>query len=129
MFRTILLFLLLTTIFSGAFSQVPHGKWRDHFSFNEGKYVTTGDNKVFCATQTGIIIYNNGEIDKITKVNGLTDVGITAIAFGGVNNILAVGYENGNIDLVYTDRVVNIPDIKEKSLSASKVINHFLFYQ
>ncbi|HSA04530.1 MAG TPA: two-component regulator propeller domain-containing protein, partial [Tenuifilaceae bacterium] len=129
MFRIILLSLLLTTVFSGASSQVPHGKWRDHFSFNEGKYVTMGDNKVFCATPTGIIIYNNGEIDKITKVNGLTDVDITAIAFGGANKILAVGYENGNIDLVYTDRVVNIPDIKEKSLLGSKVINHFLFYQ
>ena len=129
MFRTILLSLPLMMIFSGAFPQVPHGKWRDHFSFNEGKYVTSGDNKVFCATQTGIIIYNNGEIDKITKVNGLTDVGITAIAFGGANKILAVGYENGNIDLVYTDRVVNISDIKEKSLLGSKVINHFLFYQ
>lgn len=129
MFRTILLYLPLITIFSGAFSQVPHGKWRDHFSFTEGKYVTMGDNKVFCATQTGIIIYNNGEIDKITKVNGLTDVGISTIVVGGSENILAVGYENGNIDLVYNDRVVNIPDIKDKSLSGSKVINHFLFYQ
>lgn len=129
MFRIILLFIPLVTMFSVSFSQLPHGKWRDHFSFNEGKYVTTGDNKVFCATQTGIIVYTNGEIDKITKVNGLTDVGITAIAYGANNKILAVGFENGNIDLIYSDRVVNIPDIKEKSLSGSKVINNFLFYQ
>lgn len=129
MLRIVFLYLMVFVTFPQVFSQVPHGKWRDHFSFNEGRYVVKGDNKVFCATQTGIIIYDNGEINKITKVTGLTDVGITAIGFGGADKILAVGYENGNIDLIYNDRIVNIPDVKEKILSGSKVINNFLFYQ
>ncbi|BDX37726.1 ABC transporter substrate-binding protein [Tenuifilaceae bacterium CYCD] len=130
MFRIILLFPILIIGLKG-FGQIPHYTWRDHFSYNESELVTIGNNKVYCATSTGIFTYNqsNGEIDKLTKVNGLSEVGISAMVYLNSKNILAVGYESGNIDLVYPDKIVNIPDIKEKSLTGTKIINDFLLYQ
>lgn len=38
-----------------------------------------------------------------------------------------VGYNDGNIDMVYPNRVVNIPYIKDKPMSGMKGINHFNF--
>ncbi|MGE0077811.1 MAG: two-component regulator propeller domain-containing protein [Bacteroidales bacterium] len=130
MFRLALLIALLNIALSVK-AQIPLGKWREHFSFSQGKFISAGNNKVFCGTTNGIFIYNlnSSEVDKLTKVNGLSEVGITAMVYFSSNNLLAIGYESGNIDLVYSNEVVNIPDIKEKSLSGSKVINNFLLYQ
>lgn len=131
MFRFLLIFLPLFPIAVGGFCQIPHGTWRDHFSFAEGKSVCSGNGKVYCASDVGLFTYNlsNGEIDKLTKIEGLSAVGVSAIAYFTEINLLAVGYESGNIDLVYSNQVVNIPFIKDKTLSGSKAINSFTLYE
>lgn len=131
MFRSTAFFILSFMFALFGMAQIPHRTWRDHFSFNEGKYISLGNGTVYCGTPNGISKYNlnTGEVDKLTKVNGLTEVGISAMVYIQNIDVLAVGYESGNIDLVYQDRIVTISDIKEKSLSGSKIINNFLFYQ
>mgnify|MGYP003583438918 CR=1 FL=1 len=130
MFRFIFLFTISFSFMSKGYAQIPIGKWRNHFSFNEGKCLSAGNSKIYCATSMGVIVYNRttNEIDQLSKINGLTEVGISAIAYLPSDNIIAIGYESGNVDLVYQNRVVSIPDIKEKSLSGSKTINGFLLF-
>ena len=113
-----------------AFPQIQTGKWRDHFSYNYGTSVCLGDNKIYCATPTGIFWYNSesGEIGKINRINGLTDINISSIDYSSTQQVLAVGYENGNIDFVFKNRILNLPQIKEKLLQGSKRINGFTFY-
>ncbi|MHC1703210.1 MAG: two-component regulator propeller domain-containing protein [Tenuifilaceae bacterium] len=113
-----------------AFPQIQTGKWRDHFSYNYGNSVCLGDNKVYCATPTGIFWYNSefGEIGKINRISGLTDINISSIEYSSTQQVLAVGYENGNIDFVFKNRILNLPQIKEKLLQGSKRINGFTFY-
>jgi hypothetical protein len=124
-------FLLIPFFFAVkiGFTQVPLGSWRDHFSFRPSIVATSASDKVFVASVYGIFSYQpaDGTVSKITRVNGLSDIGISTIAYSPFKNLLLVGYENGNIDMVYEQTVVNIPYIKENPMSGSKRINHFYF--
>lgn len=122
-------FILLMLLIQPAFAQVKVGKWRDHFSYNNCIAVCKGNGKLYGATSTGIFWYNlnNGEIGKISRVNGLNDIDITTIEYSDLSNVLAVGYENGNIDFIFKDRILNMPQIKEKLMQGSKRINGFTF--
>lgn len=125
--RVWLLLLLLFSI--AAMAQPPVGSWRDHFSYNTGIDVTFGNGKVYCASHNGISIYRTAtnEVSTFSKVQGLSGVGISSIAYSESLSILAVGYTDGTIDLVQNDRVTTIVDIKNKVLQGSKEITSFLF--
>ncbi|RPH31986.1 MAG: T9SS C-terminal target domain-containing protein [Bacteroidales bacterium] len=120
------LFILLTQI---SLSQVKVGKWRDHFSYNDCLAVCEGNEKIYGATSAGVFWYNlsNGEIGKISRIHGLSDIDISNIEYSETNSVLAIGYENGNIDFVFKDRILNMPQIKEKAMPGSKRINGFTF--
>lgn len=62
----------------------------------------------------------------LTKINGLSDVGISAMVFTPGTKVLLVGYENGNIDLVRPKSITNLPDIKRKQILGRKSINNLL---
>lgn len=126
--QRLLLLAISLFAFSG-FSQVPVGKWRDHFSYRQANYTAISNNRIYAASANGVFWYDpsNGHTGKLTTVNGLHDIGITAIEYSNNHKLLAVGYENGNIDLVLENRVVNLPYIMQKPLQGAKRINHFYF--
>ena len=110
-------------------AQLQVGTWRDHFSFKQGLLVDDGNDKVYVSSNNGIFWYSkqNETIGKITRVNGLSDVGVTAIKYLSTSKTLLVGYENGNLDLVFEREVVNLPYVLDKPMMGSKRINHFYF--
>lgn len=121
----VLLLLLLQINFS--FSQIAVGQWRDHLPYSNALKVAEGDNKIYCSTDNAVFYYDKSDnsLNKLTKVNGLSDIGISAMSFDNKNNVLLIGYSNGNIDLVYKSTVYNVSDIKRKLFSGSKSINNF----
>ncbi|MBN1987887.1 MAG: T9SS type A sorting domain-containing protein [Bacteroidales bacterium] len=125
--RVWLLLLLLFSI--AAMAQPPVGSWRDHFSYNTGIDVAFGNGNVYCASHNGISIYRTAtnEVSTFSKVQGLSGVGISSIAYSESLSILAVGYADGTIDLVQNDGVTTIVDIRNKLLQGSKEITDFLF--
>ena len=58
-----------------------------------------------------------------SKVEGLSDVDIVKIFHFETNNSIIVAYENGNIDFIIENKIINLCDIKDKSLSSSKTLN------
>jgi len=126
--KLFILLLLLLTKWSG-YSQIPVGTWRDHYSFYQSTQVAVATDKIFASAINGVYWYNPtaGTTGKITTVNGLSDVDISAIGYSPYQDLLAVGYENGNIDLVFKNSVVNLPYIMQKPMQGSKQINHFYF--
>ncbi len=58
----------------------------------------------------------------------LNDRSVTVIDYNPARGFLFVGYENGNIDLLYDNgRVVNMPDIREAQIASDKGINEVDF--
>ncbi len=124
---TLILFLLTSAIFSK--SQIGVGEWRDHLPFTFSELITESSTKIYVASENGIFSYSKQDknVEKLTKVNLLSDVGISSIRYSEENQVLAVGYSNGNLDLIYNDETYNLSDIEREMISGSKAINDILF--
>ena len=127
-FLTKLLIILFVNI-NCSFSQIAVGQWRDHMPYTNTNRVAEGNNMIYCSTDNGIFYYNKSDnsINKLTKVQGLSDIGITSLGFDKLSSTLFVGYSNGNIDLVKNNSIYNISDIKRRLISGDKNINNVYF--
>ena len=121
---------LSTVVLNSVFSQdLAIGEWRVHLPFIKARSVADGGNKIYCAAEDGLFFLDKGDnsLTSYSKINGLSDIGINVIGYTAGYDVLLIGYENANIDLVFTDHVVNIPDIKRKNIVGAKTINGISF--
>lgn len=120
-------FLIIFIFFSSLIAQneMLIGQWKSHFSFRNGLFVDEVDNYWVGATESGLIMVNKKDysISTFTKSEGLSDHGISALKASG--NLLFIGYESGNIDILKNNKVTNVNDLKLKLMSGRKAINHF----
>lgn len=108
-------------------SQIPSGGWRDHLPYNQGLRIAEYNNRIFCATMSGSLFSfdtRDNSLKRHSKANGLSDAAVSAIACSRFTNTLIIGYSNGNIDLIRNDSVINLPDIKRKTIMGAKGINN-----
>ena len=71
---------------------------------------------------------DSGELLALNSENYLSSTMVSAIEYNFKKKYLAIGYLDGNIDLLYDDgKVVNIPGIKLADSSLAKGINHISF--
>ncbi|MBN2779396.1 MAG: hypothetical protein JXR36_17325 [Bacteroidales bacterium] len=115
-------FLLIISLFS--FGQIAVGQWRDHLPYNSGKMIAVAGSDIYMLTDVGLLKYStdNGETTKLSKINGLSDSGVKSIAYNETKDYVVVGYSNGNIDLINDNQIINISDIKRKSMNGDKAI-------
>jgi len=122
--RQLSTFLLFLAFFSNInaqtdtiFPPMSIGEWRQHLPWQRSKYVTQSNDKVYFATDWAVV-----EVDKeerssrfLTKVEGLSDVGLNFIRYNASANVVLIAYSNSNFDLFYpADRsVLNLPIIQK----------------
>ncbi len=124
-YTSVFLFFLLSIIYG----QIPVGEWRDHLPYRQVIEVAEAENKIYAATDGGAIFFVDKADDtfqKMSKVHGLSDVGVSAIGYSEKHQFIIIGYANGNLDLLKNEQVYNIPYIKNKMIYGSKSINHVL---
>lgn len=121
----ILVLFLLTSSFSIA--QVGVGEWREHLNYSSNVGLIEKEDRVIAATHSALfsVNKNTNEINKLSTLNGLSEIGISALAYDSKRNIIIVGFKSGNIDLILDDEIINIPDLKNTTnINGSKSINH-----
>jgi len=111
---SILLFLQLPTL-----AQI--GSWKDYLSYSNGIKTVEAGEKVYCATEGGLFYFDT-EDDSNNKISGLSDFGIKTLAYSSELDLLIVAYTNSNIDIIRDGEVINLSDIKRKSMTADKTI-------
>lgn len=118
----ILLFISISPLLQG---QTPVGSWSDHLIYNTANCVAVGSAEVFASTGSSIIIYNKGfaELKKMSRIDGLTETGISTIGWSEENKTLIIAYSSTNIDLLINNIIYNIPDISKKYIPGIKQIN------
>ncbi|AZA80318.1 hypothetical protein EG347_18655 [Chryseobacterium sp. G0186] len=102
-------------------------KWADLFSYNNVLAMKEDNGKIIAATENGIFYYtiSTGEITKLSKVNGLHNVGITAFDYDTKSKIGVIGYENGSMDVITPNEIKYIVDIPiAAGYNGNKKINH-----
>ncbi len=109
------------SLFAGA--QNNNGGWKDYLSFSDVTKIAVSPGKVYCATGGGLMYYDlqDNSISKFSLNSGLSDFGIKTIAWSDEYKVLIVAYDNCNIDLIYNNRIVNIPDIRRKQIAGKNI--------
>lgn len=104
--------------------QVPVGSWKEYLPYNSAIDAAAGDNKIFCATPFSLftVDVNDNSTERMSKVTGLSETGISAIDYDEANHKLLIAYSNSNIDIVFRNDIFNIPDIKRQNISGDKSI-------
>lgn len=118
-------FLLVGSV---GFSQLATNDWRIHFSAFNTVGIGESKNEIFMACENGLVEFDldDNSVSVLTATNGLSDLGISAIQGDG-ETLVAIGYANGNVDIIEVNTITNIPWIKTAQVSGDKAINAFYF--
>ena len=123
--RRIVNMTVLIAFFTGLAGQTPVGTWSDHLIYNKAENLAIGSKEVYASTGFSIIVYNRefDELRKLSRINGLTETGISSIGWSEENNTLIIAYSSTNVDLITGNQIDNIPDISRKFIPGKKEIN------
>src|SRR5450759_398068 len=100
--RNILIITILSFLLLQSGGQTPVGSWSDHLIYNTSNSIAVGSTDVYSSTGSSIIVYNKGfaELRKMSRINGLTESGISTIAWSEEYKTLIIAYSSTNVDLV-----------------------------
>jgi hypothetical protein len=124
------LLLLFCFYFISISSQVGPRSWQDHLGLSNCNSITKYNGNIYASNYNSIFKISEWDFsyEKISKINGLNDVGIKLLRANPFNNKLLVIYDNCNIDIINSDdEIFNYSDIKSKILNGKKIINEVVF--
>ncbi len=109
-------------------AEIPIGTWRTHLAFSEANKVALAGDRVYASTNNGVFFLDktDNSINKITRIDGLSDISISAMGASSNGEFLLMGYANGNLDILADNEITNFPTIRDSGLPGSKNINHIL---
>ena len=120
-------FILLHTIFLlSFFTKASVGDWTLYPAYHDVTYCEIAGDKVYVLASGALFSFNSNDNEIITydKINYLSDVDITHIAYSDYLNALVVIYSNANIDILYDDGYTyNITDFKNSNVASKKINN------
>src|SRR5690606_28673098 len=122
--RSVFLFIGFLTGFSAFSQDRPIGYWRAHTPYTHLTGMATDGVTLYVATVESFFTYNaaQNELTAYSKVDGMADMEMSAIAYDAATDITVLAYKNTNIDLFIDGTFYNLPDIKLKTLSGIKEI-------
>ena len=119
---TTILLLVSVTLCS---AQGPVGSWSDHLSYFTARNIAVGTDEVFASTGSAIMVFHREyeELKRISRVQGLSETGISSLAYSADYNALVIVYTSTNLDILRDGSITNIPDIKNKYIPGNKEIS------
>jgi ligand-binding sensor domain-containing protein len=126
-----LLFLFVLFSINNVVSQIAIGEWNAHISYDHIVSVTGSSKDIYAASSRGIQIYKAQEnhYRTLTTVKGLAEADISEVFYSQDNEMLCVGYNSGNFDLIHGDEITNFPQLYEQSVYPEKSINQIIEYK
>jgi hypothetical protein len=128
--KIFILFVVALFLIAPCSAQREQGTWEDYLSYTNATKVAISPEKVYCLTDGGLFYFDleDNSVNKLSDVVTLSDFGISTISYSAEKEILLIAYTNSNIDLLYEDgSIVNLPYIKNKTITGDKSINAISF--
>lgn len=99
-------------------SRLTIGQWQEHLPFKSGISVTQSDTRVYYGTPYALLIIDKADhsIQKVTKVEGLSQVGVNLVKYNKESKVLVIVYENSVIDLVKEDGILTLLNLPESNI-------------
>ena len=107
------------------------GQWKAHLPFKRSAYVTASPDNIYFATEFGLLRLSREDQQPafITRVEGLSDAGLTRVKYHAPSESLMIAYSDGNLDLYSADGIVNFNNIRDNDrILGRKSINDIVFY-
>lgn len=108
---------------------IPIGTWRLHVSYADIHTISVTPAEIYAAAPNGVMILDPADassgITTLTKLDGLSSINITQVAFDQQRGQLLITYADGDIDIVRKNEIINFNTLKNSpTISGSKRINH-----
>ncbi len=102
------------------------GQWREHLPYQVAIDVAASETTVYAATPLSLFSVDaqTKEINRFSKVSGLSETGISSIAYDIPGKKLFIAYSNSNLDVLTATGIKNIPGLKRSTVSGNKNIYH-----
>lgn len=127
-----IIFGIVLLFFVNIWSQTDYSNnWEDFYSYNNVKDFVKVDTKIYALVDNAIFIFDvsTNEINKMSSVNGLSGEIATSIHYNSTFQRLAIGYENGLLEIVDQNGEITIaPDIANFPLATEKAILNITEY-
>ena len=120
------IFLLQFIFLFSLFAKASVGDWTLHTSFHNITHCEVAKGKVYVLASGALFSFNNNdnEVMVYDKMNSLSDIDITHIAYSDYINALVIIYSNTNIDILYDDETIyNVTDFKNSNVPNKKITN------
>ena len=134
MIKASILFLTFCTFF---ISNIGHaqmtdlalGQWKAHLPFKSGLDVAQSNTDVYFTTEEAVLrLSKDGtEQEKLTKVEGLSTVGVRTIGYNTGGEVLIVVYNSGVIDLLSDEGILTILNIPQSEIILGEKIIYDMF--
>ncbi len=124
-----ILFLFCLLNVSAAAQLQPIGQWREHLEFKPASRVTASSDLIYVASKFGVFTVSKEDnvVERLSKINGLNDIGVQTIRYNNFSNQLLIAYNNSNLDVIYRNDIINIPYILRSTVSGDKKIYDIYF--
>ncbi|MGK7395221.1 MAG: two-component regulator propeller domain-containing protein [Candidatus Cyclobacteriaceae bacterium M3_2C_046] len=124
---------LLWLVYTDSLGQrdIPVGSWRTHLNYSQARYLAITPENAYCATANSLFYLNKEEqsLNLLSKIDGLSDINISALGYSNESATLVIGYQNGSLDFVIDQQIINLDAIFKADLESGKRINHISFFQ
>ncbi|WP_338760538.1 two-component regulator propeller domain-containing protein [Bernardetia sp. ABR2-2B] len=112
-------------------NNIALGEWRTHLTYFDAQTVATSQEKVYVASQNGLFFYDKefSSLEVISRIDGLSDIGIAYLQYLPNIEQLLIAYKNGNIDFLSDDEIKNFPVFFEDAAILDKQIYHIYYLQ
>ncbi|MCL2597681.1 MAG: T9SS type A sorting domain-containing protein [Paludibacter sp.] len=120
--------------------QTAMGQWQSYMTYNNAVMLEETPERVFGVAKEELsdcsgnikskffTLFSIGkedyDIQTYSKSTGLNGANIAQIKYDQTTKQLIIIYSDGNIDLMSSNGIVNIPDLFLKQMSADKTVNH-----
>ena len=124
MIKRLFVFIAILFVTQTGFSAI--GDWTLYPSYHNATYCQVMGDKIYVLASGSLFSYNksDNEVFMYDRINALSDIDITHIAYSKESDVLVIVYKNANIDILYKNGdIYNISDFKNKTLP-DKTINN-----
>ncbi len=105
------------------------GQWRSYLPYNKGISVSQNEKFIFYASDFSLLSIDKSDMSvrRLSKVEGLSDVGISIVKHSPGGDVLVIVYSNGNIDLMSSEALINLPFLKNTEILGDRKIYNVSF--
>ena len=127
--KNLILYVFVLVCLSSNSQNVEIGGWRDYLPYNDAVGVAKMDGKIYVATENSLFYLDVEEetLNRLSTVNGLSDVGISTMAKNPQKNTLVVAYNSAKIDIIENNSIYSMLDIEMENIVGDKSINKIVF--